>query len=377
LADYYNTLGVNKGASGDDIKRAYRKLAVKYHPDRNAGNKEAEEKFKEINNAYEVLSNPEKRNVYDQYGEDGLKGNPFAGGGSSYGGGFDFGDVFGDFGDIFGEFFGGSGGRGRRTRNTAQQGSDILVNVKVDFKDAYDGIEKDIKLSRSSNCQHCGGTGAEKGSSKKTCPTCNGNGQVKVSQGFFSIAQTCPTCRGGGTIIERPCKPCKGTGYVREEKTINVNIPAGIDNGQKIRVTGEGNSGKNGGPRGDVYLSIKVKDHELFVREHNDIYMELPISYSQAVLGSKVDIPTMGGKVEVKIPSGSQPGMKLRLRHKGFPEIGGRNLGDQYIILKLEVPKNISSKHKQKIEDLREFESEMKERPFFKEFMSKVKNIFA
>ncbi len=374
LSDFYDILGVGRDASADDIKRAYRKLAVKYHPDRNSGDKAAEEKFKEINKAYEALSDPEKRKMYDQFGEDGLKGNPFQGGGTGFGG-FDFGDAFGDFGDIFGEFFGG-GSRSRRTQNAPRQGSDILVNVKISFEEAYKGAKKSIKVARSSACERCGGNGAEPGSGRKTCPTCNGHGQVKVSQGFFAISQTCPSCQGAGTIIENRCKSCNGTGFKREEKTLEVNIPAGIDSGQKIRVSGEGNSGANGGPRGDVYLQVNVADHPVFVRDENDIYMELPISYPQAVLGDRVEIPTMTGSVEMKIPAGSQPGMKLRMKGNGFPGLGRRPKGDQFVILRLEVPKNISADHRKVVEELKRFDSETSERPFLREFAEKVKNIF-
>lgn len=373
MADYYNTLGVSKTATTEEIKKAYRQLAIKHHPDRNKGNKASEEKIKEINAAYEALSDPEKRKLYDQFGEDGLKNNPFAGGSS--GAGFDFGDVFGDFGDIFGEFFGG-GGRKRSSRNAQRQGSDLLVNVKVSFKEAYSGVKKDINIVRSSGCPKCGGSGADSGSGRKTCPTCGGVGQVKMSQGFFSIAQTCPSCQGAGSIIEKPCKSCSGTGFNREEKVVSVNIPAGIDNGQKIRVSGEGNSGYGGGPRGDVYLAIAVERHQLFEREDENIFLILPITYAQAVLGATIEVPTMDGKAEIKIPPGAQPDMKLRLKEKGFPSLQHRARGDQYIILRLEVPKNISAKHKQAIEDLKEFDEETKERPFLKEFTDKVKSIF-
>ncbi|HOW50475.1 MAG TPA: molecular chaperone DnaJ [bacterium] len=371
MSDLYQTLGVQRNASPDDIKKAYRQLAIKYHPDRNKGDKTSEEKFKEINHAYEILSDPEKRKMYDQFGEDGVKGNPFGGGA----GGFDFGDSFGDLGDIFGEFFGG-GGR-RRSRSSARQGTDLLINIRLSFDEAYRGIKKDIRVTRSGQCAKCHGAGAESGTGRKTCPTCQGRGEVRVSHGFFQMAQPCPSCQGQGSIVEKPCKPCQGTGYTREEKELSVNIPAGIDTDQKIRVTGEGNAGANGGPRGDVYLAVQVTGHPLFHRDGNDLYLELPTTYAQLVLGAAIEVPTMDGAVELKIPAGTQPDTKMRLREKGFPSVQGRGRGDQYVIIRLEVPKNISSKHKKLIEEIKIFDDELKERPFLKDFTDKVKKLFS
>ena len=374
MADLYQILGVSRTASADEIKKAYRQLAIKHHPDRNKGDKSSEEKFKEINHAYEILSDPEKRSMYDRFGEDGVKGNPFGGGHG--GAGFDFGDAFGDLGDIFGEFFGG-GGRRRGGRTAARQGGDLLMNVRLSFDDAYRGIKKDIRVTRSASCAKCNGSGAEAGAGRKTCPTCQGRGEVRVSHGFFQMAQPCPSCQGQGSVVEKPCKSCQGTGYTREEKELSVNIPAGIDTDQKIRVAGEGNAGANGGPRGDLYLAVQVTDHPLFHREGNDIYLELPTTYAQLTLGAAVEAPTMEGPVELTVPAGTQPDTKMRLREKGFPSVQGRGRGDQYVILRLEVPRNISAKHRKIIEELKSYDHELKERPFLKQFAETVKKIFS
>ncbi|HNT27020.1 MAG TPA: molecular chaperone DnaJ [bacterium] len=381
MADLYGILGVRRDATLDEIKKAYRQLAIKYHPDRNKGDKAAEEKFKEINQAYEVLSDAEKRKMYDQFGEDGIKGSPFSAGA----GGFDFSDLFsgnfgggnagGGLGDIFDEFFGG--GARRRGRTAARQGSDLLVTVTLSFDEAYLGTRRDVKVARSGRCAKCAGSGAEPGASRKTCPTCQGRGEVRVSHGFFQMAQTCPSCQGQGSIIEKPCKACQGTGYVREERELSVSIPAGIDTGQKIRMASEGNAGANGGPRGDVYLNVQVKDHPLFHRDGNDIYLELPVSYAQLTLGDTVEVPTMEGKVDLKVPSGTQPDTKMRLREKGFPAVQGRGRGNQFVVLRLEVPRNISSKHRKIVEELKGFDGELKERPFLKDFAEKVKRTFS
>ncbi|MGI6395331.1 MAG: molecular chaperone DnaJ [bacterium] len=372
MGDFYEILGVSKNSSAEEIKKAYKKLAVKYHPDKNKGDKSAEEKFKKINQAYEVLSDPEKRQMYDQFGEDGLKANPFQG---HTGGGFrDFSDVFENFGDMFGDMFGGRSSR--RGRKVPTQGDDLLLYLTISFEESFHGVKKDIKFVRSSTCQTCLGSGAEHGSSKKTCPSCNGAGQIRTSQGFFSLAQTCPTCRGEGEIIEKPCSNCRGTGFVREDKKISLNVPAGISSGMKVRVAGEASSGTNGGPRGDAYVEIKVKPHSLFQRVGDDIYVEVPISYSQAVLGDKIDVPTMTGPVEMKVPAGTQPDTKMRLKDKGFPSLQRGGQGSMYAILKLEVPKNISEKHREHIVLLKEFEKNHKERPFFRNYINKIKDLF-
>jgi molecular chaperone DnaJ len=378
MADYYKILGVSKNATQEEIKKAYKKMAIKYHPDKNQNSKEAEKKFKEINAAYEALGDPEKRKMYDQFGEDGLKGNPFQGGSGGFSG--DFSDIFGsggfgDLGDIFGDFFGG--GRGRKSRrNAPRQGSDLLVNITLSFEEAFKGVTKQIKVSRTDKCDVCNGTGAKSGTSKKMCPTCHGAGQVKMSQGFFSISQTCPTCHGSGEIIDNPCIKCHGTGFIRGEKLVEVKIPAGINEGHKIRVAGEGNAGENGGPRGDVYLAVHLKPHALFKRNGDDIILEIPVTYPQLVLGDTIDVPTMDGTVAMKIPAGTQTGTKLRLKGKGFPSLQRRTNGNQYVFLRLEVPKHISKSHREKIEELKNFDEEMKKQPSLGDFFKKVKNFF-
>lgn len=375
--DYYELLGVAKTAAPEEIKKAYKKMAMKYHPDRNPGDKDAEEKFKKINEAYEVLSNPEKRQVYDQYGEDGLKGGAGMDGAdfsemfknAGFGGGFS------NLGDIFDNMFGGGGGR-RHARNMPQQGTDMVSKIAITFKESYTGVSKEISFNRSSTCQFCNGTGAEAGSSRKTCPTCKGAGQVRSGNGFFSISQTCPTCRGEGTIIEKPCTHCRGTGFLKETKKVEVKVPAGIADGMQIRVAGEGNAGLNGGPRGDVYVDVRVKEDELFMREGNDIFVEIPITYSQAALGDKIEVPTMDGPVDMTLPAGTQPNTKMRLKDKGFPDVHGRGKGALYVIFKLEVPKNLSDAHKEAIMKLKEFEKEIKERPTLKDYLEKIKKWF-
>ncbi len=372
MADYYDLLGVSKSASGDEIKRAYKKKALKYHPDRNKGDKQAEDMFKKVSHAYEVLSDPEKRQLYDQFGEDGLKGNSFQNRGGS--GFYSYAEAFEKFGDVFSDFFGGrSGGR---YKDAPMQGSDLLTRVSISFEDSFNGVKKDVNVTRSATCSECSGSGAEKGSPKKTCATCRGAGQVRVSHGVFSLAQTCPTCHGEGEMIEKPCKKCSGTGFVKETKTLSVNIPGGIASGMKMRVAHEGNSGQNGGPRGDLYVEISVKSHPLFERDGDDIYIEVPISYSQAVLGDKIEVPTMTGKVEMKIPPGTQPGTRMRLKEKGFPSVSSPVKGSLFVVLRLEVPKNISEDHKKVIQQLKPYEEDHKERPTLKDYIDKVKNLF-
>lgn len=371
MADFYELLGVSKNASAEEIKKAYKKQAVKHHPDKNKGDKSAEEKFKKINEAHKVLSDPEKRQMYDQFGEDGLKGNSFQGQNGGY---RDFSDMFDNFGDMFGDIFGGRGSQ--RRRQSPVRGDDLLVRMTISFEESFTGVKKDINFTRSTTCHICAGSGAQPGSSKKTCPTCNGAGQVKVSHGFLSLAQVCTTCRGEGQIVEKECSHCRGSGFVREDKKTSLTIPAGISSGMKMRISSEGNSGSNGGPRGDVYVEIKVKGHSLFVRDGDDIYIEIPISYSQAVLGDKIEVPTMSGTVEMKIPTGTQPGTKMRLKDKGFVSLQRHGTGSQYVILTLEVPKNISEKHREHITQLKEYEANHKERPTFRDYLDKVKKVF-
>ena len=353
--DYYEVLGVPKGASKDEIKKAYRKLAIKYHPDKNPGDKEAEEKFKEATEAYEVLADDKKRQAYDQFGFAGVEG---MGGGSyqDYSNIFrDFEDIFGDFSGFFDSFFGG--GRRRRssyTRASAQRGSDLRYDLEIPFLDAVFGTQVEISFTRNEACPACHGTGTESGSGRKICPTCGGSGQVRRSSGFFSIATTCPTCNGEGEIIENPCKVCGGTGLVRKKKKLKVKIPAGIENGKRISIPGQGDSGVNGGPPGDLYVYIHVLPHDYFERDGYDVYCAIPISITQAALGSEILVPTLEGKrARVKIPPGTQTGKMLRLKNEGIPHLhNSHRRGDMYIKLIVQVPTKLSPRAKELLKEL-------------------------
>ena len=341
--DYYEVLGVSKGASEDEIKKAYKKLARKYHPDMNPGDKEAEEKFKEVNEANEVLSDPEKKARYDQFGFAGVDPNYGAGGaGGGYGGGFDFGDL----GDIFGSFFGGGFGGGQVRRNGPQRGESIRASVSVTFKEAAFGCEKEVTIQRSEQCTTCKGNGCAPGTTPEICPDCHGSGVVQVQQrtpmGVFASSRPCQRCHGTGKIIHQPCTDCGGTGAVRKRKTIKINIPAGIDHGQTISLRGQGNAGKNGGPAGDLLITVMVQPHELFRREGNDVLCEAPITFSQAVLGATLEIPTIDGQVKYDIPEGTQTGTVFRLRGKGIPVLNGRGRGDQYVTVTIETPRGLN-----------------------------------
>ena len=345
--DYYEVLGVSKGASEDEIKKAYKKLARKYHPDMNPGDKEAEEKFKEVNEANEVLSDPEKKARYDQFGFAGVDPNYGAGGaGGGYGGGFDFGDL----GDIFGSFFGGGFGGGQARRNGPQRGESIRASVSVTFKEAAFGCEKEVTIQRSEQCTTCKGNGCAPGTTPEICPDCHGSGVVQVQQrtpmGVFASSRPCQRCHGTGKIIHQPCTDCGGTGAVRKRKTIKINIPAGIDHGQTISLRGQGNAGKNGGPAGDLLITVMVQPHELFRREGNDVLCEAPITFSQAVLGATLEIPTIDGQVKYDIPEGTQTGTVFRLRGKGIPVLNGRGRGDQYVTVTIETPRGLNREQK-------------------------------
>lgn len=353
--DYYEVLGIPKGGSKEDIKRAYRKLAVKYHPDRNQDNPEAEEKFKEATEAYEVLSDEKKRQTYDQFGFAGLEG--MGGGAGQNSSAFrDFEDIFGDFGGIFDSFFGGGGG-GRRSqggRSARMRGADLRYDMDISFKDAVFGTKVEVSYARQASCKTCNGSGAENGGGKKVCSTCGGSGQVRRSSGFFSIAQPCPSCRGEGSVIENPCRSCQGTGSVKKNQTIKVTIPAGIDQGKRINIPGQGDAGQNGGPPGDLYVYIRVKPHKFFEREGNDLYCAMPISFTQAALGTELNIKTLDEKtVRLKVPAGTQNGKIFRLRGEGVPHLHaeGRR-GDFYIKIQVEVPSKLNGKAKSLIKDL-------------------------
>ncbi len=370
--DYYEVLGVNKGATGDEIKKAFRKMSKKYHPDLNPGDKKAEESFKEVNEAYQVLSDDEKRQRYDQFGHAGVDGNAGFGGGGF--GGFDMGD-FGDiFGDIFGGGFGGFGG-GRSRRNSPRRGSDLTEYISLTFMEAAFGCKKKVNITKTETCDECHGTGAKKGTQPVTCSHCNGTGQIQQRRqtmfGFSNVITECPMCHGKGKIIKEACSACRGTGNVRKNKTVEVNIPAGIDNDQVMRIGGAGNSGINGGPAGDLQLVIRVKPDEIFKRDGFDVNVTFPISFTQAALGATLKVPTIHGVVEYELPEGTQPNARFRLRGKGIPVLNGRGNGDQYVTVTVEVPKNLNAKQK---ELLREFDTdcEYTKRNSFAEKMKKI-----
>ncbi len=354
--DYYEVLGVSKNASEDEIKRAYKKLARKYHPDMNPGDKEAEEKFKEVNEANEVLSNPEKKAKYDQFGFAGVDPNYGAGqGGYGGAGGFDFGDL----GDIFGSFFGGGfGGGGRRNPNAPQRGESIRASLSVEFTEAAFGCEKSITIDRSEQCPTCKGKGCAPGTTPEVCTECHGTGTVTQAQrtpfGMMQSQTVCPKCRGKGQIIHQPCPDCRGAGVVRKRRTIQVNIPAGIDNGQTISLRGQGHSGKNGGPAGDLLITVMVRPHEIFRRDGTAVFCEAPITFTQAVLGGTLEIPTIDGKVKYDIPEGTQTGTVFRLRGKGIPVLNGRGRGDQYVTVNIETPRNLNREQKEALKKFSE-----------------------
>ncbi len=345
--DYYEVLGVSKGASDEELKKAYRKLAKKYHPDVNPGDKEAESKFKEVNEAYSILSDPEKRSRYDQFGHAGVDPNFGAGGGGGFGG-FDMGDI--DLGDIFGSFFGGGFGGGSARRNGPQKGESLRASVTISFEEAAFGCEKELNLTRTEECEECHGSGCAAGTTAETCPDCRGTGTVRVQQRMggmaFSSTAACSKCRGTGKIIKQPCKKCGGTGSVRTQRRITVTIPAGIDDGQAVSLRGQGNAGKNGGPAGDLIVGVRIKPHEKFQREGTTVLYEQAISFYQAAMGAELEIPTIDGKVKYTLPAGTQTGTTFRLRGKGIPELRGRGRGDQYVTVTVKVPTSLNADQK-------------------------------
>ena len=375
--DYYEVLGVSKGASDDEIKKAYRKLAKKYHPDMNPGDKEAEAKFKEVNEAYSILSDSEKRARYDQFGHAGVDPNYGAGGPGGGFGGFDMGDI--DLGDIFGSFFGGGfggfGGSASSRRNGPQKGESLRASLTISFEEAAFGCEKEINLNRTEECEACHGSGAEPGTTAETCPDCRGTGVVRVQQrtgGFaFSSTAPCSRCRGTGKIIHTPCKACGGSGSVKKSKRVTVSIPAGIDDGQAISLRGQGNAGKNGGPAGDLIVAVHVKPHPQFHRDGTTVLYEQPVTFYQAVMGAELEIPTIDGKVKYNLPAGTQTGTTFRLRGKGIPELRGRGRGDQYVTVYIETPRNLNREQKEALKKFAESvgEGNYEERKkFFRKF---------
>ena len=368
--DYYEVLGVDKGANERDIKKAYNRLAMKYHPDRTQGDKDLEEKFKEIQEAYEVLTDDEKRAAYDRYGHAGVDPNR---GGAGFGGGADFGDIFGDvFGDIFG------GGRGRQSR--ARQGADLRYNLELTLEEAVRGKSVEIRVPTLVECDECHGSGAKKGTSPTTCPTCHGNGQVQMRQGFFAVQQTCPTCSGRGKIIADPCRKCHGQGRVEKTKTLSVKVPAGVDTGDRIRLSGEGEAGDHGAPAGDLYVQVHVKEHPIFVRDGNNLYCEVPLSFTTAALGGEIEVPTLDGKVKLKIGAETQTGRMYRLRGKGVKSVRSGSIGDLMCKVVIETPVNLSSKQKELLQQLDESmgsgDDAAKHRPKEKGFFDGVKKFF-
>ncbi|MEW6993130.1 molecular chaperone DnaJ [Colwelliaceae bacterium MEBiC 14330] len=332
--DYYEVLGVSQSASDREIKKAYKKLAMKYHPDRTAGDKSKEETFKQVKEAYEVLNDDQKRAAYDQYGHAAFEQGGHGGGGGFGGGGFGQ-----DFGDIFGDIFGGGGGRGRQRQ---QRGSDLRYNVDLTLEDAVKGKNLEIKVPTYVSCEPCDGTGAKPGTSAKTCSTCHGHGQVQMRQGLFAVQQTCPTCGGTGKVITDKCTSCRGQGRVEKTKTLSVKIPAGVDTGDRIRLSGEGEAGEHGAPAGDLYVEVRVRDHDIFVRDENHLYCEVPISFATAALGGEIEVPTLGGKVKLKVPKETQTGKMFRLRGKGVKSVRSSSTGDLMCKVVLETPVNLS-----------------------------------
>ena len=368
--DYYEVLGVAKNASDDEIKKAYRKLAMKHHPDRNPDDKTAEEKFKEAKEAYEVLSDADKRAAYDQFGHEGL--NPQGGPGGF--GGFGGGAGGFDFSDIFEGIFGGAAGGGHG-RSNVYRGADLRYNLEITLEEAARGTETKIRIPTLEECETCHGSGAKPGTQPTTCPTCQGHGQVRMQQGFFSIQQTCPRCHGSGKIIAEPCGTCHGQGRVKKHKTLSVRIPAGVDEGDRIRLAGEGEAGVNGGPPGDLYVQIHLKAHALFKRDGDDLHCEMPVSFATAALGGEVEIPTLDGHARLKVAPETQSGQVLRLRSKGIKGVRSNAPGDLYCHVVVETPVKLSSRQK---ELLREFESlsQQNNNPKAQSFMDRVKEFF-
>ncbi len=368
--DYYEILGVNKSASKEEIKKAYRKLALKYHPDKNKGNKASEEKFKEASEAYHVLSDDKRKTNYDQFGHAA-----FEGGGNQGFGNFDFGSSFSDiFEDFFGDdIFGGSRRSGRRGSN---RGNDLRYDINIELEEAYKGLNKKINYTSYKRCSRCSGQGSEPGSKPATCGYCRGQGKIRSSQGFFTIQQTCPECSGYGESINNPCKECNGNGKMQSQESLAVKIPKGVDDGTRIRLSGKGEAGLKGGNNGDLYLFISIEGHNIFKRAEENLYYELPITFSDAALGTSVEVPSIdGGKTKIKIPAGTQHGKQLRLRGKGMPFLRKNQFGDLYIKIVTEVPTSLSSKQKQLLEEFRKLEDE-KPNPVIRSFFDKAKKFW-
>lgn len=377
--DYYEVLGTKKGASAEELKKAYRQKAKELHPDRNSDNPQAEAQFKEINEAYEVLKDDQKKAAYDRFGhaafEGGMAGGARPGQGSGQQG--DFASAFSDvFEDLFGDFMGGrGGGGGGGGRSRAQRGSDLRYNLRINLEEAFSGVQKTISVPTSVACEVCSGSGAEGGAEPVTCPTCNGMGKVRAQQGFFTVERTCPACNGMGQIIKNPCRTCGGQGRTQKERTLSVNIPQGVETGTRIRLAGEGEAGLRGGPQGDLYIFIEVKEHALFQRDGVHLFCRVPVPMPTAALGGEVEVPTIdGGKVRVKVPTGAQTGKQMRLRMKGMPALRGGGIGDMVIELAVETPVNLTARQR---DLLREFEALSEENnPESGSFFAKVKGFW-
>lgn len=375
--DYYELLGASKGASADELKKAYRTKAKELHPDRNQDNPNAEAQFKEVNEAYEVLKDPEKKAAYDRYGHAAFEGGMGGGSRGGFGGGNgDFSSAFSDvFEDLFGDFMGGRGGQGGGGRSRAQRGSDLRYNLRVTLEEAFKGVPKTINVPTAQSCDTCHGTGAEGGAEPVTCPTCSGMGKVRAQQGFFTVERTCPGCNGMGQIIKNPCRSCHGQGRVEKERALSVNIPAGVETGTRIRLAGEGEAGMRGGPSGDLYIFIEVREHPIFQREGQHLFCRVPVAMTTAAMGGEVEVPTIdGGRSRVKVPAGAQSGKQLRLRGKGMPGLRGGALGDMVIEMAVETPVNLTSRQKELLREFEELSAE--NNPEGQSFFSKVKGFW-
>jgi molecular chaperone DnaJ len=374
--DYYDILGVTKKATPEEIKKAYRSLAMKYHPDRNQGDKAAEGKFKEASEAYQVLSDPKKKSSYDQFGH-----SAFEGGGAGGPGGFDFGGFeSGAFSDIFDDFFGdfmGSGRSGRGSKKSrSNRGSDLKINLEITLEEAFLGKKQTINLSSNEKCEKCSGSGAETGSKPKRCSTCDGHGKVRTQQGFFTLQQTCPDCGGEGEMLSNPCKDCKGSGATKTKKNLSIQIPKGVDDGTQIRLSGKGDAGYRGGSNGDLYVFITVEKHKIFQRSEENLYYKLPISMIDAALGSEIEVPTIdGGKSKVKIPAGTQSGKQFRLKSKGMPVIRGEHYGDLYLETNVIIPESLSKEQKDLLEKFKSLE-DLDSNSEIKNFINKAKKFW-
>jgi molecular chaperone DnaJ len=371
--DYYETLGLSKGASESELKKAYRKKAMEHHPDRNLDNPDAEARFKEVSEAYDVLKDANKKAAYDRYGHAAFEGGMGGGGGGfSSAGGADFASAFSD---VFDDLFGNFGGTGRGGPQRATRGSDLRYNLRVNLEEAYAGKQQSVSIQSSIACDTCNGTGAEGGAEPSNCPTCSGMGKVRAQQGFFTVERTCPTCSGRGQVITNPCTSCAGSGRKQRERSLNVNIPAGVETGTRIRLSGEGEAGLRGGPTGDLYIFIEVSDHQIFERDGSNLFCRIPVPMATAALGGEIEVPTIdGGKSRVKIPPGSQSGRQMRLRSKGMPALRGGGIGDLYLEIAVETPVNLTSKQK---ELLREFERLAEDNnPEGQNFFGKVKTFW-